>query len=261
MVSLDVSIEVKEGRGRGRETFKLENDLNGQASLAELLAFTKRSLILIADAALREEQAKGFTKQPIVFVDGSKNKKAINVNPLGKIEFLDPQKFNNVDVLKETYRSILDKSPVLTGQYSQSNIVYFNNTPVARTLSEFDAWIKKAEIKSGDVIRFINVQPYARKLERLGVTRQRTTKITRASTDKRQRSGPRVLAPNGTYYLTYRSISRKYRKVKSIKFDFVPGSSLGLTGRFTSRANLRGSKEKQSGLGRTYLYPSIRIVL
>lgn len=255
-----VSLSVTED-GRRAPEYQLDTDLNGEITLAALLNFTKSSLILLADQALREEQSKGFDKNPVVSVDGSTSKNPRDVNPLGKIEFTSRVAVD--EMVLDTYNALLSRSPVLTGEYKDSHYVFLNGTQVAKNLPELTGWLaSKPRFKDSDIIRFINITPYGRKLERLGVTAgnerysTRSTRYQRAR-GQRGKDGGKVVAPNGAYYLTSRSIIRKYKNNSRIKFDFISGSSIGLTAKFKTPSKGRGKIRP----ARTYLYPSIWIFL
>lgn len=257
--SVDVSVTET---GRGAPAYNLDSDLNGEVTLAEFLEFTKASLIIIASETLKEEQANGFDPKPIVAVDGQKNKPVIAVSPLGSIEFTSKASMDAI--LQDTYEAIRFRSPVDTGKYIKSHYVFLNGIQVASDFSSFEAWLAtRPEFKEKDLIRFVNIQPYARKLERYGITAQRQQSRTVKSSDKRGRSGVngRILAPNGTYFLTTRAIRRKYKRNSIISFSFLSGSSLGLSATFkTQTGGARGGgsfRRKKSG--RTYLYPTITI--
>lgn len=254
-----VEVSVVEN-GRRAPEYSLESDLNGEITLASLLDFTKRSLIITADTVLREEQAKGFDKNPVVVVDGRVNKPVINVNPLGKIEFVS--RANIDDIILAAYQGVLDRSPVDTGKYIKSHFVFLNGTQVASDLPGLSAWLKTGPtISDKDVVRIVNIQPYARRLERLGVTAQRRSVRQVKSRDKRGRSGSFVAAPNGAYFLTVRSIRRKFKRNSSIQLKFLPGSTLGLTGVFkTVASGARGGKRRDAAKPSSYLYPTIVIV-
>lgn len=224
-------------------------DLDGNLSFKEFLNFTKTVLIVTAATVLKEEQDQGFDKTPVVIVDGNTFKRVIDVNPLGKIEFVARQDMS--DIVLETYQGILDRSPVLTGQYKSSNFVFLNGQQVATDKSSLDAWLAtNPAFDDKDLIRFVNIEPYARKLERLGVTEQRQQSRTVQARKRRGKGGGRVLAPNGTYFLTSRSIRSKYKRNSIIRFEFISGTQLGITGSFAGK----GGKP-----GRAYLYPSILI--
>lgn len=256
-VSFSIDLSVKEN-GRKSPNYTLDTDLAGEITLDELLNFTKSSLIIIADETLREEQVKGFDKNPVVAVDGRVGKPVINVNPLGKIEF--NSRTNIDDMLLATYEGILHRSKVVTGLYKSSHYVFLNGRQVATDMSSLKAWLStKPDIKDSDLIRFVNIQPYARRLERFGVTAQRSNIRLEKSRDKRQRSGPKILAPNGAYFLTARSIKRLYKRNSSIRFGFIPGYLLGLSATFKTFSRASGSRRESRSKKSTYLYPTITI--
>ncbi len=246
----EVGVLVEES-GRRRPEYVLDTDLNGEITLKDFLEFTKSTLIITANEVLREEQNSGFDKNPVVTVDGNPSKSVASVHPLGQIEFT--KRADMREVLMETYQGILGRSPVLTGRYKSSHYVFLNGTQVANSLSSLESWINSNPVfEDKDLIRFVNIQPYGRKLERLGVTAQRQQSRTVRSRDKKRAAeGHRVLAPNGTYFLTARAIRAKYKRNSLIKFTFISGSSLGISGSFKVG---RGGKP-----GRAYLYPTIII--
>jgi hypothetical protein len=250
MISLHVDITVTEsGRRAPQLELKGGRDLDGHISLVDLLDYTKQVLIITADTVLREEQSQGFDQHPVVAVDNVIGKPVYNVNPLGKIDFT--ARADMGDIVLETYQNILDKSPVLTGQYKSSNYVFLNGTQVATDKASLTAWVESnPEFSESDLIRFVNIEPYARKLERLGVTAQRQQSRTIKSRGGRAKGSGRVLAPNGSYFLTARQIRAKYKRNSIVRFEFIPGSQLGIGGNFAPR---RGKP------GRAYLYPSILI--
>lgn len=250
-MNFGVDITVTEN-GRRAPQLDLKNgkDFDGKLSFAELLAYTKQVLIITADTVLKDEQSRGFDKNPVVTVDGITGRQASDVNPLGKIEIT--ARADMGDIVLETYQGILDRSPVLTGQFKSSNYVFFNGQQVATDKASLTAWVESnPEFKDSDLIRFVNIQPYARKLERLGVTEQRQQSRSVQSRDKRRAAkGVRVLAPNGSYFLTSRQIRTKYKRNSIIRFEFISGTQLGIKGNFAPK---RGKP------GRAYLYPSILI--
>lgn len=254
-----IEYEVYE-QGRKAPQWTIEGDLKGEMTLADLLQFTKSNLIVIADFALKEEQAKGFDKNPVVTVDGRVGRPVELVNPLGSIVYTSRK---NIDeIIIAIYQSIEERSPVDTGRYRRSNYVFLNGNQVANNMSTLEAWLKSAKIEPKDIIRFVNIQPYARKLERLGVTAQRTQSRTRRSSDKKNRSGTggRVLAPNGSYFLAARSTKRIYKNNIKIDFKFIPGSQIGLRSTFKNSSGIPGRTRRQKkSAPRTYLYPSILV--
>lgn len=247
-MKFDVKVSVTEA-GKKRPEYDLGKDLGGEITLKDLLEYTKATLLVTADAVLREEQAKGFDKEPVMLVDGKKNKDPRNVSPFGEIEFVSRQSID--DILIETYEALFFRSKVLTGTYIHSHYVAWNQNQVATSLTSLKAWLATSPpLKDGDQIRFVNVQPYARRLELLGVTAQRQqAKKEDAGRRRKQKTGTLIRIPNGTYQLTFRSIKAKYKNNINIRFTFMPGSSLGLAGAFKSG--------RKKSIGRPYLFPVI----
>lgn len=232
-------------------------------TLKELVKFLRRSLIFISYDALKEEQARGFDKKPVLVVDGKRNKPITDVKPFGKVEFVS--RVAGVDIARDIYAQILKRSPVVSGNYLQSNFVFLNGKQIATNMQELEQWIKsRPVIRENDFLRFVNVAPYARRLERLGVTKNRTSRRrVKTNTRRRRRSkdlaialGLETLAPNGTYFLSTRAAKRKYKNNVSIYFGFIPGSQLGLNATF--KTNYSTSRKKKSK-PRTYLYPTIKV--
>lgn len=250
-----VEITVYDNANKKKAVNPLVSDLEGQYTLSELLEHTKSSLIVIADQILGEEQKKGFDKNPVTAVDGRINKPVASVHPLGQIEFTTRADIK--DILLETYESLLTRSKVLTGRYKSSHVVFYNGAQVATDLRSLAQWYSSnaTKLKGDDKIRFVNIQPYARRLERLGVTAQRTREARRKTKRKGQTTGVTVKVPNGAYALTARAIKSKYKRNSSIRFTFLPGSSLGLSGSF------KGGRHGKNSAGRPYLYPTIVITV
>lgn len=250
--SVDISVEEK---GRRRPEYRLNTDLRGEITLQDLLEFTKSSLIITADEVLKDEQDRGFDREPVLVVDGRQGKPIQSVSPLGQIEFVARQ--NMKDILLEAYNALLYRSPVLTGRYKSSHFVFVNGKQVASDLNSLTLWLNSnPNFRQSDLIRIVNIQPYARKLERYGIRAGDGGNIgrrrTERSRDKRKAAqGHRILAPNGAYFLTARAIRAKYKRNSVIRFTFISGGSLGIRGNFKL-----GRKGKP---GRPYLYPSIVI--
>ena len=251
MANFAVDLQVYEA-GRRKPQYTLDTDLDGNVTLEDLLEWTKSSLIVIADQALREEQGSGFDKEPVVIVDGSPNKSPAQVSPLGQIEFVS--RADVMSIVFDAYEGVLYRSKVLTGLYKSSHFVFLNGVQIAASMRELEVWyaFTAPVFKPNDTIRIVNVQPYARRLERLGVTAQRQQARKRDSSGKKK-LGRMVAVPNGAYALTTRAVRAKYKRNSIIRFVFLPGSALGLTATFK-----RGRPGKNSA-GRTYLYPSIVI--
>lgn len=247
----EIALSVVE-RGAKAPNWSIQSDITGEQTLADVLKFTRNSLIEIARTALLEEQGQGFTKTPLVYVDKKLNKPLEAVNPLGEISFVSKQAASIVlvDVLEE----IIYRSKVVTGQYIASHIVFHNGKVVARDVASLKKWIEsRPNLETDDRVRFINLAPYAARLERLGVTAQRSFKTFRKSKDKQQRAGAKVRKPNGAYALSFRALKRKFKKTTAIKFEMIPANYYGLTQYDVFKTG--------PSAGRPYLYPSILITL
>lgn len=253
--AFSVDIQVTEN-GRRRPEYTLDTDLDGDLTLQELLAFTKSALIITADQILKEEQDNGFDKQPVLLVDGRRSKAPSDVSPLGSIQFVARQPFG--DILLAAYQGLLDRSKVLTGKYKASHYVFQNGKQVASDLPSLQSWLAGSpEFEDRDTIRIVNIQPYGRRLELLGVSAQRSNPRTRdKGSRKKVVTGTLVKIPNGAYQLTARALISKYKQNVLIKFAFIAGNELGLSGSFHGKKNSKVRSRKNSA-GRPYLYPSL----
>lgn len=264
--SMNVTFSVEE-KGKKRPDYNLDSDAKGQMTLKDLLEWHRQILMATAVEVTKEEQARGFTKNPIVLTDGKHTGRIDAVQPLGNIEISAPVQADLV--LAEIFKGLLYRSKEVTGQYINSHRVVYNKQQVADDFFSFKAWLAKGIVfNPGDELIFVNAAPYARKLERLGVTAQRTKSMDKKrkvkSKDKKLRSADsagKILAPDGTYFLTYKSVKKRFKANVNIKFTFLSGSYLGLSGVFkTVRGQGRKALDPNSKEGkspRAYLYPAI----
>jgi len=255
-----IEISVTEN-GKRKPEYTLESDVSGNLTLKELFKFTKNTLLATASTILHEEQAKGFDKKPVVRVDNKYGRTEQDVNPLGQIEYIS--RGNSKEMLLFCYDAILQRSPRLTGRYHDNNIVLFNEREVASSRAGFEAWLSgQKSFKDKDKIRFVNIAPYANKLELDGTTSSGTSTKRRPIKDKkgRDRIGTLVRKPNGVYTLALRAIRHKYKGNSLIKYEQILGSQYGLSspprGSGIGRIRQRGRDK-----GRTYVYPSILIYI
>lgn len=236
---------------------ELVNDITGNLEYGQLLQFTKNALITISDTALEEEQDKGFDKKPTLVVDKKFGKSKFDVSPLGQIEYYARTELK--ETILETYRQILRLSPDKTGSYKGSHVVKFNGSAVAYNYPQLERWVNtQGTFEARDLIQFINFQPYARKLETLGVTRQRTK--PRQKIRKRKKGGRRkVTLPNGTYHLAYMNVKRRFGKNAFIAMDLLPGNRVGIEGP-DNLTKFHSEKARERGYyGQNYIYPVITI--
>jgi hypothetical protein len=259
LISFDISVDE---RGKKSPKWNLESDLDGTYTFEDLLRFTKSALITIATDARRQEEGRGFDKNAVTRVDGRIGLPEEAVSPLGKIEYV--ARADVGQILFDTFQAILERSPVQTGEYINSHLVSYNGKVVATTLPELQAWVATVkDFSDRDRIRFVNTAPYAHKLERDGITRNKRAAVTKESSRKKTNT---VKVPNGAYKLAWRSISRKYKGNSYIKFEVLPANYFGISDSLP-RAKGAERKRKYNNFnrrnykkdGRPYLYPSILI--
>ena len=175
---------------------------------------------------------------------------------VGKIELVSTGIVEATEAILFAYQYVAMRSPVLTGRYKNSHLVYLNGVAIASSLSELSTVLKSIELKETDRVRIVNITPYARKLERWGNTAQnRATKQSKTKKTKHgERAGKPLLIPNGVYVLSARAIKKKYGKLsdKSVRFVFMTGDAIGVHQK--GRGTFAGSGV---GSGRQYLYPTL----
>ncbi len=254
--NFSVSYFIKDS-GKNATGYDLTNDFDGRKTLADLLLFTKNALITIAPDVLKDEQSRGFDKEPTLIVDNKFNKKLADVHPLGKIEYVARAQFR--EIIVETYRKILYYSPNSTGRYFRGNWVTFNGNKIADSMPSLEAWLKtKTDFTPNDIIRFVNIEPYARKLEGLGLTRQK--KKPKTARRKKKKGGYKTVGvPNGAYAMAYSSVKRRFKKNVYMGFDLLPGNKIGIEGPL-ELTRFHGKKAKEKGYaGQFYIFPTIII--
>ena len=246
---LEVKYEIS-GRGFGKgntPSFSVSAN-NNPDSIENLSRDVKNILINTSLEVLKLEQGKGFTKEPLTFVDGRLNTNLNAVKPFGKIEFV--ASVDVAPIVIEAFEGVVERSRVRSGLYKASHQLIYNNQNVAGTVDEVRRFFDgNPELKAKDRFQIVNSTPYARMLETRGYTADRGPKPRTVKGS----GGKRVSAPNGAYHLTYALIRRKYKRNVLIRFEYLQGSNLGLEGSFA-----KGSKNKA---GRPYLYPSLLIYL
>lgn len=238
-------------------------NLNNAEDKKELLSLIKFTLIETAKDAIEEELAKGFDKDHLTLVDGSPNKSILQVKPYGKIEYVARQDVKDIAV--GVMKKLESITPVDTGLYKSLHRVFYNGEQIATNSSELESWFSTPRIFTNkDRIRFMNIAPYAQRLELQGVTSKRKKLKMGKTKDKKQRSGPKVRKPNGTYYLTYRQLSRKFRGNIKMRFEILPGNYVGVTepippnSKQSFRADFHPNSKYNKGY---YLYPTIVLTL
>ena len=257
---MGITVQVVE-RGRNAPQYRFSRDLTGTLTLQQFTNFTKNALIDIAKTVLKEEQAKGFDKKPRVRVDNSFRKREEEVFPFGRITYFERVDFSLA--LLKMYKVIVERSPLVTGQYRSGNLVFVNGVEVARSMGSLRRYVvtKSSEggFKENDEIRFVNVNAYARRLENKGIRRGVRGRFANKNQNagrrsrKSRKTGNLIQQPNGAYYLSYRVIRRQFKQVAQfLKFTYMPNGTNGI--RIRGGAGQRTEFKKD---GRPYLYPSI----
>lgn len=257
-----IDISVKDN-SKIAPAWDLQSDLNGKITLQDFVTHFRNGHIIIARETLKDEQGRGFDQDPRVRTDSRFGKPDYKVKPFGRIQYF--ARVIAIEAFLAVYQKLTALSPIDTGQYTSSNYVFYNNRLVARNYGEFVAWakfIKSKGFKDSDQIKFVNVMPYAARLEQKGVTRSKRgftvrNPATRKSRDERKRrSGIKVSRPNGVYYKTFLFTRRVFRGIGTIKFGYNPNGYGGLT--ILPSPPFRTSYKKT---GLPYVYPTITISL
>lgn len=255
---LTVRYEITED-GLVSERFTPVNKARDQkVELAELVSYLKFTLKNIATTVLKEEQDQGFDQTPVKEVDGVRNRPESDVKPFGKIEYT--ARVAAQDFLLPLYKRLIDKSPVDSGLYRDYHYVILNNQVIATSYEQLKMYLDKGPtFKSTDTLRFVNMLPYASKLERFGVTSDRAKTRYTGTTDKKKRSGMFVRQPNGVYFLTAKSLNRGFKSNARIRFEWINGGRL--TGVDKPGTTRRGKKLRYTFKTRKgyYTHPTITI--
>ena len=164
--------------------------IKGQYSAAALPAITAR----VARAELQRvlEVAPAPYQS---FVDNIPSAQLEGVRPGGNIRF----EFERHGIaLDWIYQQLLDRSPVKTGNYREHHRLYIDGVQVSVSENQ-----QPIELARGSEAVFLDLTPYARKIER----------------------GLSTLAPNGVYEITAKEAQARFRSV-NISFHYMPLSSV-----------------------------------
>jgi len=242
----------------------LRSDLDGSATVLDFKTFMQRAQWQIAEEVLEEEQAKGFDKKPRVRTDNVFGKEPRDVKFQGKIEYFSRQ--NIGEALIDAYQMLVKRSPAVTGQYVSSHYVYLNGKKIAESQTDLAIWLKshEASLKGNDLIRIVNVTPYAARIEVRGSRRGTRGK----NKGKNYKQVVKSSVGSGAYYLAARAINTKYKAQGRVSFGFLPNGFGGVlvkpTGRFRTSYIPDAARAKRHTSGRfkkrfngPYVYPSI----
>jgi hypothetical protein len=232
---------------------------NGAALAQEV----RREHIIFDDEVLRDF---GEGQEYILRVDGSTTKPRSQVKPFGKIEHINTN-VNIAERLFAAYEMINSLSPVGVKnagdrfswvKYKDHNYVYLNGKVIARNINDFQSFDFE-KLRAGDKIEFINIVPYARKLETFGVTKGSQRGITLRNRKRKGGGSYNVKVPNGTYAVSARRMKAMFKgfaRVSNLIFKpFTPLGPAGMRKTFSPRFNSEGRAN------RPYLYPSIAVTI
>ncbi|MGN6549755.1 MAG: hypothetical protein ACTHJ3_07670 [Pararhizobium sp.] len=160
----------------------IDQDLSPEAQSRYLADFARQSF---AEAEAQNRAALGETPPHETFVDGRKGAPIEAVRPDGTIVF----EFDLVtDVLEWIGEQLVHASPVLTGRYAASHILFADDVAVEPGQS----------VPAAEEYAFINTQPYARKIER-GLSAQ---------------------APDGVYQAVAAVAAKRFGNVARVRFSY-----------------------------------------
>ncbi len=189
-------------------------------------------VVATARQVLREEQQKGFDPDPRTIVDRRPNARIETVKLFGTIEFVERAELGAI--IDWIYRALVETSPVLKGDYARAHMVLVNG----REATE-DEW---RAIGPGDRITFVNIQPYARRIEGGARFVGWTSRVDK--TARKHVGGFSLQAPNGVYRVVFGQARRKFGKQVFLDYKFV---------------SLAGGKVIPDSKTKRYRYPAIQL--
>lgn len=179
-----------------------KQDLSPEARSATLAQFARDQL---ANAEQVDLSVLGHIPPHKTFVDGREGSSEDGVRPDGVIVY----SFEIVsDLLIWIAEQLVKHSPVLTGKYQKSFLLYADGNQVE----------VGAELPEASEYVFVNAQPYARKIE-LGLSPQ---------------------APDGVFHVVATMAQQQFRDVAKIAFTYrSPVGGVFLTGKGGNRSENR----------------------
>ena len=155
----------------------------GPAARSKILA--NAAMRALAEAQSQNRSALGYVPPHRTFVDGRTGAPLESVKPEGTIAF----RFQLVnDVVQTCLEELRKASPVLTGRYRRSHVIYADGQIVPAG----------SPIMAAREVVILNLVPYARKIER-GLSQQ---------------------APNGVYEAVAAQMKRRFSNVAKIAFSY-----------------------------------------
>jgi hypothetical protein len=176
---------------------------------AELEPDFRQYVIATAHQVLRQEQAKGFDRDPRVIVDRRPGAREEAVKLFGQIEYVERAPLG--EIVDWIFRRLVETSPVLKGDYAAAHLILVNG----REASE-DEWRR---IGPGDRLTFVNRMPYARKIEGGERFVGWNSRVDRSA--RKRVGGSSVQAPNGVYRVVYRQAKQRWGRLVFLDYKFV----------------------------------------
>lgn len=193
-------------------------DLKSPKARSERLA--KVAAEGIADIRKKNKAAAGVDPEPTIYVDGAKGAALASVKPDGRIV----ADFNPVlSAVEWIAEQVVLASPVLTGRYARSHMLFVDGV-------EHDTSTPMAD---GEEYIFLNVQPYARKIER----------------------GQSDQAPDGVFQAIAAVARKRFSNMAIVRFSYRSLQEGGIVAyrgvddRAPTSRNRRGRFAKGSGAG------------
>lgn len=175
------------------------------------------------DAALAQDRAILGREPPYVtVVDGRPGASESSVRPGGTIVYLFNVGGASLEkAVDAAYRLLLELSPVKTGQYQSHHIMLVNGQQAAVA-----AGAEALKLSDTDVVSFVNLLPYSRKIER----------------------GLSSMAPDGVYETAQTALKATFGNLLNIGFSYdrYPGFGVGSArrgGRPTTKSDTRRSEQ------------------
>jgi len=162
----------------------VNDNLSPAAQSAALAEFARKTA---KEADALNEQALGYLPKRKTIVDGVENQSEDRVRPRGEIVYEYALLF---DVLSFIDQTLIEHSPVKSGRYERSHVLFADGNQVD----------PDGDVPPAAEYVFTNTQPYARKIEK----------------------GESPQFPDGVYQATAALAAARFDNVAKITFDYRP---------------------------------------
>ncbi len=199
-------------------------ELSPQTRSVKLAEFAREAL---AQAEQQNERVLGHVPPHETFVDGSPGRSVDTVAPDGTIIF----EFELLtDLFTWVHEQLVVHSPVLSGRYSKSHLFYADG-------AEIDI---NGQIPQASEYVFVNIQPYARKIER----------------------GESPSAPEGVYEAVATLARQRFGNLARIRFEYrVPVGGITPLDAWTGRTRQRQRTGRKRSSEQNQRQPAIVITV